>query len=203
VVKIEPRSAPYFVEVTNRFLLLRPIGLALRARLRLKGTGPFISMAQPPRLGKAGNVAHATDKISNQTTTRSCDFGSAEIRIIGMWTLLLPVIILPSAISAAAAPQIPSMTPQRPDVVERFLGEYARQHPLTPPPAKSVNVVKPTVKPQSGQQGNVCSVPLLPAEIDQTKNYAVQQLTPPAVDQSMVKKPAAPSCEEPRSNRKP
>jgi hypothetical protein len=96
------------------------------------------------------------------------------------------------------------MTPQRPDVVERFLGEYALQHPLTPPPPKSVNVVKPTVKgPQSGQPGHVCSIPLLPAEIDQTKNYAVQQITPPAVDQPMVKKPAAPSCEEPRSKRKP
>ena len=35
-VKIEPRSAPYFVEVTNRFLLLRPIGLARCARLRLR-----------------------------------------------------------------------------------------------------------------------------------------------------------------------
>ena len=41
VVKIEPRRAPYFVEVTNLFLLLRPIGLALRARLRQIGTGAF------------------------------------------------------------------------------------------------------------------------------------------------------------------
>jgi len=51
VVKIEPRRAPYFVEVTNLFLLLRPIGLALRARLRARN-GAIFMIAQPPRLGK-------------------------------------------------------------------------------------------------------------------------------------------------------
>jgi hypothetical protein len=45
-----PRSAPYFVEVTNRFLLLRPIGLALRARLRREGgfATLFDGAASPP-----------------------------------------------------------------------------------------------------------------------------------------------------------
>jgi hypothetical protein len=47
VVKIEPQSAPYFVEVTNR-----PV--------RAERNGAILLEAQPPRLGKAGNVAHTT-----------------------------------------------------------------------------------------------------------------------------------------------
>lgn len=137
-------------------------------------------------------------------------------------TVILPVIILSIAVSAAAAAsmqgqvapalQIPGMTPQRPDVVEGFLRQYAQEHPLVPgvsgqqpvPPSQSVNVLRPKqIAPQSRQQGSVCSIPLLRAEIDPTKKYTVHQITPPAVDQSMVMKPAAPSCEETRPNRKP
>jgi hypothetical protein len=137
-------------------------------------------------------------------------------------TVLLAVIILSFAVAAAAAApmqgqvapglQIPGMTPQRPDVVEGFLRQYAQEHPLAPgvsgqqpvPPSQSVNVLRPNlIPPQSRQQGPVCSIPLLRAEIDRTQKYSVHQVTPPAIDQSMLKKPASPSCEEKRSNRKP
>jgi hypothetical protein len=122
--------------------------------------------------------------------------------------VVLSAISLSFAASAVAAAQIPSPTPTRPNVVERFLGQYAQQHPLTPGapgqqpalPSQSVNAFRPKlIGPQSAQQGHVCAIPLLRVEVDPTKKYEVRQVTPPAIDQSMVMKPAVPSCEETRS----
>ena len=123
-------------------------------------------------------------------------------------TVLLSAISLSFAASAVAAPQIPSPTPPRPNVVERFLGQYAKQHPIAPgvsgqqpvPPSQSVNAFRPNlIQPQSPQQGHVCVIPLLRVEVGPTTKYEIRQVTPPAIDQAMVMKPAVPSCEETRS----
>jgi hypothetical protein len=116
-----------------------------------------------------------------------------------------------SQVQAVPVPQGPNIT-ARPTVVEKFLGQYAKEHPFTPgvagqsaPPSQSVNGLvpnMPNVRSRILPQSRVCSIPLLKKEVDRSKTYAIQQITPSVVDQAMVIKPAAPACDEPAVNPK-
>jgi hypothetical protein len=119
----------------------------------------------------------------------------------------------PSQTQAVPVPQSPSIAPARPTVVDKFLSQYSQQHQFTAgagehstPPSQSVNGLvprTPNFRPQTGSQGRVCSIPLVPKEIDHTTTYAIAQVTPTVIDEAMLIKPAAPSCDESNFNPRP
>lgn len=123
------------------------------------------------------------------------------------------ILVMFFTVSAASAapPQVQDVA--RPTVVEKFLGQYAKKHPFaagvagqSAPPSQSVNGSvpgMPNVRARTGPQSRVCSIPLLQKQVDHSKTYAIQQITPPVIDEAMVIKPAAPACDGPVSSRKP
>jgi hypothetical protein len=137
----------------------------------------------------------------------------AAFLVLVMFFTVSAATAAPSQVQAVPLPQGPSIAPARPTVVEKFLGQYAKEHPFVAgvagqsvPPSQSVNGLVPSmpnVRPQTGPESRVCSIPLLQKEVDRSKTYAIQQITPPVIDEAMVIKPAAPACDEPGVNRKP
>jgi hypothetical protein len=133
--------------------------------------------------------------------------------VVVMFFTASAAIGAPSQAQAVPVPPGPGIAAARPTVVDKFLRQYAQQHQFaagaagqSTPPSQSVNRLvprTPNVRPQTGPQGRVCSIPLLRKEIDSTTTYAIAQVTPPVIDEAMLIKPAAPSCEESGFNRRP
>src|SRR5579884_959279 len=93
---------------------------------------------------------------------------NAAVAFILVWT----VMATPAFAQQGKAPALP----QRPSVVDRFLQQYAQEHPLVPglvaqptPQSAFFNrfLRRPRILNQPGREA-VCSIPLLQQKIDRT-----------------------------------
>ncbi|HXW13894.1 MAG TPA: hypothetical protein VEN79_05230 [Terriglobia bacterium] len=121
--------------------------------------------------------------------------GPSGLRVERQAPAAVPPLILPSL------PNFPKFAQTVPSSGLKSSGPFNVQIGRT---AVSIIPKMPlALPPQSPEQQNLCSVPLVQVQPDPSMNFAIRQAPAPPIDRAMVVKPLAPSCDEKKTAQKP